>query len=118
MGFFADDVSEELQTEGRTGRAGAKGEFYLILDRSRLVECFSVTDAELDAQAEGNGMFAMLDQKRQAKSKKTCEKLDKAVVDAKTKHSRTVEYQNALMVAAANGSSANIKACVDLLANI
>jgi hypothetical protein len=115
MGFFADDVSEEQQTEGRTGRNGARGEFFLILEASRLLRCLKVTQSELDAQAEGNGMYAMLDQKRQAATKETCDRLDKAVIAMKAVHDKTIRYQKALKRVAANGSSANLEACVELL---
>lgn len=113
--FFSEDISEQIQIEGRTARNGANGEFYLILEAAAVCRKYKVTQEELAAHAEGVGMYGMLEQKRAALCKRKCTELDTAVDKAKESHDRTLSYQEALKTAAADGSIENLELCAALL---
>jgi hypothetical protein len=110
--FFSDDLSEQIQIEGRTARAGKRGEYYLILDKTSL----GATEEEIRAcgQSKTACIYTMLCEKRASKSTESCKDLNLRVGAAKSKHDDTIRFKEELENAAAG--KAVLAECAGLLA--
>ncbi len=63
--YLSDELSEEVQTKGRTARQGQKGTYQLVLCMEDLEAKFKITKAELKKARENDELGKFLNECRQ-----------------------------------------------------
>jgi hypothetical protein len=99
--FLSEDVSEEVQIQGRTARQGENGSYELILNASHL-EKFFIIPGELarfldDTKAMSKGRYDLLDFKRNEFFQRQWGTMSKAVATSDSLHEASVRFLGQLL---------------------
>jgi len=94
--FFSIDPSEERQIEGRSARAGARGQYMQVLLQKQLIDELKVIAQQLESKREGNGMYEFLASEREKLHNETARKLVESVQGALHPHKLTYQLKKVL----------------------
>ncbi|KAL7565546.1 hypothetical protein ACA910_003823 [Epithemia clementina (nom. ined.)] len=94
--FFSEQVSEEIQIQGRTARQGKKGTYQMILLESDLLEKFGIREG-LVATVAKEELYAFLDEARSRRRDQHCRVVETNLTEATLTDSETHKYFDAVL---------------------
>jgi hypothetical protein len=95
--YLSDELSEEVQTKGRTARQGAKGTYQLVLCREALEAKYKITEADLTRARENDGIGKYLNECRKKYMAEVNKNRDEAVEKARLIHEESIALQNQIL---------------------
>ncbi|KAL7554369.1 hypothetical protein ACHAWF_017810 [Thalassiosira exigua] len=94
--FLSEELSEEIQIQGRTARQGKRGSYQMVLLESDLESGFGVPPGEKD-KVPKNSLYDWLCDVRKRKHQKQCKLMQENLADATEKDNATHKYFDHLL---------------------
>ena len=94
--FFSDEVSEEIQIQGRTARQGKKGSYELILLESDLSKEFGIREGAA-SNVPKEDIYSFLEEARRRRCEQRCRLVEKHLSAATSIDTETHKYFDALL---------------------